>query len=599
MRYLFFLIYSVPLFIQAQFYEDYIGAGHAEGVIVTSSDELQVFGQSFTASGANTINGQGMDAKFMEAVRFMNQASLGADQSIVQEVMDMGFEAWLDAQADLEPSYLHPQMITIIDEAIANYIAQGGDPENYFSPGPWHFQYAWWQINMTNEDLLRQRVAYALSQILVTSYNSNLSDRADGIAYYYDVLVEHALGNYQDLLLDVSLHPAMGLYLSHFNNPRNIDDLNIHPDENYAREVMQLFSIGLYELNIDGTQTLDGNGDPIPTYGLDEVKELAEVFTGLGPGAMVPNPFDEIPNFGDSWYFTDFGVSMAMYEEWHEPGQKNLVNGGIVPAGQTGMEDIEDAVEILFTHPNVGPFLATRLIQHLVKSNPTPSYVQRVAQVFNDNGNGVRGDLHATVKAILLDEEARDCEWISEPFHGKLTEPFCRYTQFSRMSDVLAEEERYWNAGYAFLESTEQAPMNSKSVFNFFQPTYQPNGPIADAGLVAPEFQIHNSLSSIAYMNQVNDWTFWWALMYSWEEAIEPVFVDIAELEELAKSPEVLINELDKLYLRGQMSDGLREILRTSMEAFQGSTVGPLYLDYRARMAQYLILISPDYAILR
>jgi len=597
MRSFLFLFLFMPFAVLSQYYTDYIGAGHDQGITVTSSDALQVFGQSFMADGTETMNGSGLDAKFMDAVRFLRQASLGANQEYVQYVSEMGFEAWLNEQRNVPASALYTLTNEIIDEDLELFVANGGDPEDFFSPAFYHFLYAWWQTNMTNEDLLRQRVAYALSEIMVISFYSTVDEHADGAAHFYDKLVTHGLGNYRDLLYDVSLHPCMGIYLSHFNNPRSFPSDNIHPDENYAREVMQLFSIGLYELNIDGTQTLDGDGAPIPSYGINEVKELAKVFTGLGPGAMVDNPFDVIPDFGDAAYFTDYAVPMAMYELWHEPGQKNIVNGGVIPAGQSGMEDINDAIDILFNHPNVGPFMAQRLIQHMVKSNPTPAFIQRVATVFNDNGQGVRGDMFATVKAILLDEEARDCDWLNDPQQGKLSEPLVRYAQYARMTDKLMTQERYWNIGYSFLLATEQAPLFSRSVFNFFQPGYQPNGPIADQGLLAPEFQIHNSKTSLAYMNEVNDWTNWWALMYSWEEYIEPVFVDMNGLEELAKNPEVLINHLDKLYTHGQMSDELRANIKSAISGFQGATVGPSYLELRARLASYLVMISPDYAI--
>ena len=587
----------LPLFSASQFYEDYIGAGHADGITITTSDELQVFGQSNIAAGSATMNGAGLDGRFMDAVRFLRQSTLGVDPEYVQEVMVMGYEAWLNNQREIPASSMHATTEEIVEDALAMWVAGGGDPDDYFHPAFYHFLYAWWQINMTNEDLLRQRVAYALSEIMVISFYSGVDEHADGAAHFYDLLIEHGLGNYRDLLYDVSLHPAMGIYLSHFNNPRTIESENIHPDENYAREIMQLFSIGLYELNIDGTQVLDVNGNPIASYGIPEVKDLARVFTGLGPGAMVDNMYDVVPNFGDGHYFTDFTVPMAMYELWHEPGQKNIVNGGIIPAGQSGMEDINDAIDILFEHPNVGPFLAQRLIQHMVKSNPTPAYVQRVATVFNDNGLGVRGDMFATVKAILMDEEARTCDWVNDPQQGKLSEPLIRYIQYARMTDRIETQDRYWNIGYSFLESTEQAPLFSRSVFNFFQPGYQPNGPIADQDLVAPEFQIHNSRTSLSYMNEVNDWTLWWALMYSWEDFVEPVFVDMNQLEEMAKIPEVLINHLDKMYTHGQMSEELRNNIKTTMNGLTGLTVGPSYLEYRARLACYLLLISPDYAI--
>ena len=581
----------------AQYYEDYIGAGHSEGITVTSSSEHQFFGWEEIASGSSTIDGSGMDDRFTETARFLEQATLGVDEDIIAQVAMMDFGDWIDAQRDIPTESIRELMIDIIYEAIDIYVANGGNAEDYFAPGYWHFNYAWWQKNMTNEDLLRQRVTYALSQILVISARGNLEEHVGGMAHYYDALQEHAFGNYRDLLQKVTLHPAMGIYLTHFNNPKTIEDLNIRPDENYAREIMQLFSIGLYELNMDGSLVMDG-GEPVPTYGIPEIKEFAKVFTGLGAGGVTDNPFEDEPYFGISRYVTDFTVPMAMYEEWHEPGVKNLLYGESTTPGNSGMEDIEEAIDNIFNHPNVPPFIARRLIQHLVKSNPSPGYIERIAQVFADNGEGVRGDLFATVKAILLDEEARTCEWLTDPEHGKLREPMLRYSSFARMIDKFADEGRFWNTGYDFQAATDQAPLGAYSVFNFFLPDFQPSGPLGEADLYGPEYQIHNSRTSLDFINQALLWTNYWPLFYSWEE-IDPTFIILGELSEKARDADVLIDYLDKCYVRGQMSEELRANLRTTINGMTGINTGPNFLEYRARTALYLTLISPDYSVLR
>jgi uncharacterized protein (DUF1800 family) len=535
----------------------------------------------------------------MEATRFLAQATMGFDQSHLDELMDLGMQAWVDAQVDKPYVDQYDRMYEIIDQALDLWTAQGNDPEEYFYPGFQHFQYAWWQTNMTNEDLLRQRVAMALSEILVVSIASNLEEHIDGVVDYHDIILGHTFGNYRDLLEDVSLSPTMGVYLSHFNNPLNIDSLNVHPDENYAREIMQLFSIGLYELNEDGTYVLDGQGNPIPTYGINEIKELAKIFTGLGPGEVIDNPYgiDE-PYFGLTRYLCDFTEPMAMYDTFHEPGPKTLLNGYTIPGGQSGMADIEDALDHLFNHPNVGPFIGRRLIQNMVKSNPTPGYVQRVAQAFNDNGQGERGDLLAVVKAILMDEEARTCDWIQHPEQGKLISPFYRYSYFARNVEKIGPEDLYWNVGYSFFENTEQIPFVSRTVFNFYLPDYQPNGAIANAELVAPEFQIHNSRTSIGYLNEATLWTWYWSLMYTWED-VDPVFVSVDIYEDLARDPEVLINELDRMYTHGQMTEEFRQNLRETMNGLTLANMGPDYLEYRARLALFMIMIGPDYVILK
>lgn len=590
-------VFSISI-LNSQVYEDYVGGGHSEGIDVISSSNYQAPGWSEIASGDKTLNGDGLDARKMETARFLSQATLGASPELIEEVSNMDYEEWIDNQIAIPASSLLAANDSAFNLALQIFISNGGNAEDYFGPYFPHFFYGWWQTNLTNEDLLRQRVAYALSQILVISARSSLQDYGDGLGSYYDVLVDNAFGNYKDLLMDVTYHPMMGRYLSHFNNPLAIPDLNIHPDENYAREIMQLFSIGLYELNIDGSIVLDGDDNPIPTYDNDDIKELAKVFTGLGPGDVMPNPWVNDPIFGLDFYITDKTTPMLMYEEWHETDQKILIDGTIIPPFQDGDEDIEMAVDVLFNHPNVGPFIARRLIQHMVKSNPSPQYIQAVAETFNNNGSGIRGDMKAVIKAILLHDEARTCEWINEPFQGKLREPLLRYVQFSRAIDKDAPDDLFWNIGDFFAENTGQGPLFAPSVFNWFLPDFQPNGEIEQAGLVAPEFQIHNSKTSIGFANNVYAWTSGWGLLWTWE-GIDPVQVDVENLKQLARDSEVLINELDIMFTNGQLTAETREIIKNAVDAIIPLQFGALYLDYRTSMAVYLIMISPDYAILK
>jgi hypothetical protein len=286
---------------------------------------------------------------------------------------------------------------------------------------------------------------------------------------------------------------------------------------------------------------------------------------------------------------------MQMYEDYHEPGSKTLVGAKLIPAGHTGMQDIELAIDILFNHPNVGPFIGFRLIQRLVKSNPTPAYIERVSNVFNNNGAGIRGDLAAVVKAILLDPEARDCEWTADQSSGRLREPIVRYTHFSRALNIEQYYDRFWNAGYNFWQNTGQGVFAAKSVFNFFLPDFQPNGEISEQGLVAPEYQIHNSRTSIGMINEINQWSVYNAVMYSWEENNPEVILNIDDLRPYARDPEVLLNKLDMLFTHGQLTDRTRAIIKDALDSL-------IYGDYRenrVRLAIYLILISPDYAVLR
>ena len=579
-----------PLFSQTT-YEDYIGAGHSEGIIVTSSSNY------LDATGDKTLDGSGMDVPKYKASRFLAQSTLGANMDLINYVTDIGPEAWIEEQFTTPVTFLTPVMESIWAERLQMHLDAGESEEDVFGPWAVDFNYAWWQVNMTNNDLLRQRIALALSELFVVSTNSDLRDRANSLTSYYDVLLENSFGNYKDLMMDVTMHLSMGYYLSHLNNPRANPEENQRPDENYAREIMQLFSIGLNELNMDGSLKLQG-GQPIPTYDNDDIKEFAKVFTGLGPGAinMYVDWTDE-PYFGLGFWGADAEVPMVMYEEFHEPGEKQLLNGFTIPDGQSGIEDIEDAVDHLFNHPNVGPFVALRLIQRLVKSNPSPAYIQRVSEAFNGSNGAPRGDMKNVIRAILLDEEARDDEYVLMEESSKLREPILRYTHLCRAINKDSPLGRYWNNGFDVLDALKQHPLSAPSVFNFFLPDHSPVGDISAAGLLAPEFKIHNTSTSINYINLANNWLNWWALMYSWEGDYGdlPVFADLSNFAPMSESPDVLINEYDIIFTHGQLTDETRQHIRVALE-------GLIWEDYqlnRAKMGLYLLMISPDYNIMK
>jgi uncharacterized protein (DUF1800 family) len=573
-----------------------LGDDPSQEITITTSSNFTPPYWTHTASGEKTIDRIGLDGRRLEAARFLSQASLGADQATIDRVADMGIEAWIDEQLAMPVQPFLPQLYQVFAEVIEWYLINGGDPNEIDYRPYWNiFAYTWWENHMAAQDLLRQRVALALSEILVISFDSDLSGFADGLSSYYDVLLKHALGNYEDLLYDVSTHPCMGFYLSHLNNPRSIPEENIHPDENYAREIMQLFSIGLYELNPDGSRKTDGQGNWIPTYGQQDIKELAKVFTGMGVGGVVDNEWVDEPFFGLDIWVADMTVPMIMYQEWHDPGSKTLVGGYVIPGGQPGFQDIRDAVHHLAMHPNVGPFISKHLIQRLVTSNPSPAYIERVAQVFADNGSGARGDLGAVVKALLLDQEARSCESLTDPSFGRLREPWTRYTHFTKALPMEQYYGRYWNISYNYYLATGQMPLASRTVFNFFLPDFQPNGPIAEQGYVAPEFQIHNSRTSIEYINQVNDWAVWGYIMDDWEEGNPYVTYNLDELIPLARDPEALINRLDMLFTHGMLSERTRQIIKAAITPM----INGNYRDDRTRLALYLMLMSPDYAVMK
>ncbi len=580
-------------FMQAQVI---LGTDTSQHIKVTTSSDFQPQYWTQAASGDKTINKTGLEGPLMEASRFLSQASLGADLELTQRVAEMGIEAWIDEQLALPQTEMLETLNAVYAEVIEWYLLNGGDPDEISArPGWTVFNYAWWESHMRAEDVLRHKVALALSEIFVISFDSDLSGHGPGLADYYDLLLRNSFGNYRDLLLEVSLHPTMGYYLSHLNNPREIEEENIHPDENYAREIMQLFSIGLYELNPDGSRKTDTLGNWIPTYNQTHIKELAKVFTGLGVGDVMENEFVDEPFFGLDIYLADMAVPMIMYEDWHQQGTKTMLNGYVIPDGQDGLTDIEDAIDQLNMHPNVGPFIGKQLIQRLVTSNPSPEYIARISAVFADNGQGERGDLGAVVKAILMDPEARTCEASLDDSFGKLREPFMRYTHFTKAIALEHFYGRYWNVAYGFYTATGQVPLASRTVFNFFLPDYQPLGPINENDLVGPEYQLHNSRTSIEYINQVNDWAVWGYVMDDWEDNHPYVTYNIDELKTLARDPEVLINRLDVLFTYGMLSERTRQIIKDAITPL----ISGDYRDDRVRLAIYLMMISPDYAIMK
>ncbi len=601
---IFLLLVLFCLKLPAQVYDDYVGGGHAEGITVFSSSEYQFNGWDEVATADKTISGEGLEGKLAEASRFLAQATLGADLQTIHHVADIGIENWIEEQFETPVTYYLDIMEEVYDEVYQFYIAGGGDPNNFSCRPDWvESNYAWWQMTMTNEDQLRHRVAQALSEILVISKeNSDVRDYGYGVASYYDIFIDNAFGNYRDILLDVTLHPVMGKYLSHLNNPKSIPEENIFPDQNYAREVMQLFSLGLFELNLDGSKQLDGNENFIPTYDSRDIGELARVFTGLGAGGLSDCGTAYEPAFWLEIRHIDMTAPMAMYDNWHEQGEKVLFDDQIIPDGQTGMEDVEAAIDIIFNHQNVGPFISRLLIQQLVKSNPSPEYIADVASAFNDNGDGVRGDMKAVIKAILLHPEARECEYMLDPEHGKLKTPTLRYTQFAKAINAYSPEGRYWNTGNYILANASHHPMHSPSVFNFYLPDFQPIGDIANADLVAPEFQIHNTKTSIGFINQAYNWTVSERLLYHWQGP-DPysdriVNTDVLGYMPYSKKPEVLLNKLDLLLTNGQMSQRTRDLLREQLTAYVSSSEIS-ELTNRTKAAMFILLMTPDFAILK
>lgn len=580
---------------QLTVYEDYVGGGHAEGIIISSSSSFTDPEWNDNSQPRNTINGEGLEGKKIEAARFLYQAAFGGTKNQTNELAStQNYEGWIDDQMSLpRTNYLNAtrQAYTLAKQR-DQQLNNGTSDMDYNEV---HFQYAWWNSAMTRPDVLRQRIAFALSEVFVISTDSDIRNDGDGAASYYDMLMENAFGNFRELLEDVTYSPAMGIYLSHFQNQKADEEANIFPDENFAREIMQLFTIGLYELNLNGTLRTDANGNPIQTYRDEDIRYLAKVLTGFGAGSLTQEGIDQDRplNFKTAANLLNYTTPMLVYDEYHQQGEKIILGDKYIPEGQTGDEDIAMALDYLFEHPNVGPFIARRLIQQLIKSNPSPGYIADVATAFNDNGDGVRGDMKAVIKSILLHDEARTCLWMETQTNGKLKSPVGRYLQFARHFANKEDFDTFWISGFSFEKETFQLPLSSPSVFNFYMPDHQPNGEIYDQDLYAPEFQIYNSVTSIGYANQADSWA---RLQRVFTVFDLNYFVDLQmdDLREAAQSPEVLVNQMDALLCEGRMSPETRNTITTAVESMNFTSS---FLEDRVEFALYLTLISPDFTI--
>ncbi|WP_170464959.1 DUF1800 family protein [Ruegeria arenilitoris] len=481
-----------------------------------------------------------MQTSLEDTSRFLMQATLGADQTLLQQVSKIGPERWLDDQLGARIATKGPfeKSTRKIWKSFRKRLkrahggwAINGDGNNPALPYKWYFHMAWWNHTLTErDDLLRQRVAQALSEILVISDASSLELDAIGMANYYDLLYKHAFGSYADLLYDVSMHPMMGIYLSHMTNQKANKPKNIHPDENYAREIMQLFSIGLFELNPDGTEKLDAGGDPIPTYDNRDIKELARVFTGLLPAAYeyewntsfwessyngYPVAFDDgIEKAYKTVPFIDATKPMVVEEEYHDRGAKSLLNGRLsLPGNQSGPKEIRSTVNQLVAHPTTAPFIATHLINRLVTSNPSPAYVEAVSRAFGPNGdlkNAVRTiltyPLTNEVAAKRLPSAYKTSAKIVQS--QKLKSPLHRVTQVLLAFGAHNQSGKLWLLGDDIQDALQMHPLSAPTVFNFYKPDFTPHGALQKMGLRAPEFELHTAATSVAYVNNIYYWFF-------------------------------------------------------------------------------------------
>jgi uncharacterized protein (DUF1800 family) len=538
-----------------------------------------------------------------EAFNFLIQASFGPTEASVGHVSDVGYSNWINEQV-AKPQGSHLAYWDAADASlkVADPNASAGSREIFDS---------FYRQAVTGEDQLRQRVAFALSQIFVISLqDSNVGNYPRGVAGYMDMLATNAFGNYRNLLQSVSTHPMMGLYLSHLRNQKENPATGRVPDENYAREVMQLFSIGLYQLNIDGTVKTDGSGKPLETYTAEDIAGMAKVFTGFswsgpdtsnsrfGGGGTPVNPNRMVE-------------PMQGYKQYHSVSEKRFLGRTIAAVAVADADpagDLNAAMDALFNHPNVGPFIGKQLIQRLVTSNPSPAYVRRVATAFNNNGAGVRGDMLAVVKAVLLDPEARG-DASSNTF-GKVREPVLRLTAYLRAFGATSDSNRW------LIEATDdpgtqlgQSPMRSPSVFNFYRPGYVPPGTeLAVQGLSAPEMQITHETSVAGYVNYMRSAVQNGVGRRGVDYTATRNDVQVAWTSELAlfDKPADLVQRMNDLLLGGRMSSTLKSDIVQAVESItvpvlnsSGSNQAAIETAKRNRVqaAAFLTLASPEFIV--
>lgn len=551
------------------------------------------------------------------AARLLTQTTFGATSAEIDRVAAIGTQAYLNEQFSL-PQTLYVPMVR-------------SDP--MYVPEYWNsVNKAVWKQIFESNDQLRLRVSYALSQILVISHqNERVGDHACGPAAYWDVLGKHTFGNFRDILKDVTLTASMGEYLDMKQNAK-IDIVGgSRPNENFAREMLQLFSVGTVMLNQDGSVQF-ANGKPIDTYDEVQVQEFARALTGwtfskqdqtkTWKWLFPDTPFPNDPKLTPEQIVFSCDVWAAPMEPWrttyrandnkrdivgspHDTFPKSLLKypGSTnrkqeLPANQTPEKDLDDVIENVFYHPNVGPFIGELLIQRLVTSNPTGAYVSRVAAAFNDNGAGVRGDMKTVIRAILLDPEATASIGNQAASFGKLREPVLRFTHAHRAFGAKMPNGSYANVGNLSASNLlGQQPLRAPSVFNFYSPEFAPSGLLAKNGLVGPEFEITSS-ATLAGFAEFSRWSItngfgnWETDKSKWlKPNYDPYFA-------LAGNPGALVDALNVVMLSGAMSYPFRTAVVEAVSRILDVNVDNRNLE-RVRTALWLILNSPEYSIQR
>ncbi len=536
-----------------------------------------------------------------DAVRFLLQAQFSASDAEIADVRSKPYGTWLAEQFAATPS---TSGFDWLNQRGYGTISSGTNFYDNSYPG----DYMVWNQLMTSSDAVRKRMALALSEFFVVSLSGlDFAWRSHAIASWWDMLSAHVTGNFRNLLQDVTLHPAMGYYLNTKGNLKENVATGRAPDENYAREVMQLFTLGLYQLNNDGTEKRDGNGNKIESYTQSDVTNLARVFTGWdfdqtqNVNTLEPLNNRNIPNT----VYTR--IPMRLTANNHSTLASSFL-GATVAAGTDGVAALKIALDTLFNHPNVGPFFGKQMIQRLVTSNPSPAYVARVASAFNNNGAGVRGDLKAVFSAILLDDEARGTAGLSQTTFGKLREPILRLVQWGRTFGIRSARGS-WKIGDQSNPANQigQSPLRSPSVFNFFRPGYvPPSTALSATQSPAPEFQLVNESSVGGYLNAMQ------AIIrngifvnapdqpQSGSNATNGYDITATYTAELALvlDPAALVKRLGLLLCAGQLSAATQTLIVTALNAtpVTAASTDAVKLN-RVAAAVLLVMASSEYLI--
>ena len=516
-----------------------------------------------------------------EAARFLLQAQFSAAPEDIAAVRSQGYRAWLSAQFDAPASQAAWAWLESLPyRSTANTLDVDA--------------MAWRQL-IVPADAVRQRVALALSEIFVVSAGSIGSNwPVHAMAQYWDMLVAGTRRSFRQLLEDVTLNPAMGLFLNTRGNQKENATTGRQPDENYAREVMQLMTIGLVQLEQDGRARVDANGRPLDTYTLDDVTNLARVFTGYdldirsGESGSVTLPGAANAIESNAWTQRP----MALNASRHSTLAVRFL-GTSIAAGTPGAEALRIALDALTNHPNTAPFISRQLIQRLVCSNPSPAYVRRVADVFVDNGAGVRGDIKSVVAAVLLDNEARGPEGLTAPTWGRVREPMVRLAQWARSFGVTSAAGT-WRIGNlsSSIFGLGQSPLRSPSVFNFFRPGYvPPSTALATQGLVAPEFQIVNETGVGGYIN------FMASILQAGFNSRD-VLAAYTREKALVLDPAALVDQLSLVLTASQLSNATRALVVDALSdpPVTASSTDAVKLN-RITAAVLLVMSCPEYLV--